>query len=134
LDTNVLSEPIRDVPNRKILSKLQMHVGSVATAAPAWNEFTFGIIRLGRAKRRRRYQAYRDDVIRQGLVILSYDQSSAEWHAEERAHLARKGATPPYVDGQIAAIAVVNDLTLVTQNTRDFRHFRKLRVVDWSQP
>jgi tRNA(fMet)-specific endonuclease VapC len=110
-----------------------MYVGSIATAAPAWNEFTFGIIRLGRAKRRFRYQAYRDDVIQKGLVVLPYDQLAAEWHAEERARLARKGLTPSYADGQIAAIAMVNDLTLVTQNTKDFRRFRNLRLVDWSK-
>jgi predicted nucleic acid-binding protein len=32
------------------------------------------------------------------------------------------------LDGQIAAVAVVNGLTLVTANVRDFRHLDALRV------
>jgi len=36
-----------------------------------------------------------------------------------------------YADGQIAAVAVVNGLTLVTANVRDFRHVEGLRVENW---
>jgi tRNA(fMet)-specific endonuclease VapC len=41
------------------------------------------------------------------------------------------GRTLPYADGQIAAIAVVNALTLVTVNVRDFRDIEGVRVEDW---
>ena len=37
----------------------------------------------------------------------------------------------PFVDGQIAAIAMANGLTLVTRNFRDFECLPGLRVVDW---
>jgi predicted nucleic acid-binding protein len=36
-------------------------------------------------------------------------------------------------DGQIAAIADVNELTLVTANPRDFRRFEGLKIEDWSR-
>jgi tRNA(fMet)-specific endonuclease VapC len=42
-----------------------------------------------------------------------------------------RGRVPPFVDGQIAAIAAVNGLTLVTRNVRDFRRFAGLPVVNW---
>ena len=42
------------------------------------------------------------------------------------------GRTPPFVDGQIAAIAHINDLVLITSNTGDFEHFRGLRVQSWA--
>jgi len=45
-------------------------------------------------------------------------QKPANWHAAERAGLVGTGRTRPYLDGQIAAIAVVN-LILVTNNTSD---------------
>lgn len=35
------------------------------------------------------------------------------------------------VDSQIAAIAVVNGLTMVTGNTADFADFTALRVENW---
>ena len=40
--------------------------------------------------------------------------------------------TPPFVDGQIAAIAKVSNLTLVTSNTGDFQGFKGLRIHSWA--
>lgn len=37
----------------------------------------------------------------------------------------------PIVDGQIAAIAFVNGLELVTDNVKDFRRFKGLGVKSW---
>ena len=65
----------------------------------------------------RRKQAlthYLEQAVHQRLTILPYDREAALWHAEERARLAAQGRTPPFIDGQIAAIAMVNRLTLVT--------------------
>ena len=41
------------------------------------------------------------------------------------------GRTPPYIDGQIAAIAVTNGCTLVTHNVADFAAFEGLQVENW---
>jgi tRNA(fMet)-specific endonuclease VapC len=41
-------------------------------------------------------------------------------------------STAPFIDGQIAAIASVNDLVLVTANKADLRGFRGLRVQSWA--
>jgi tRNA(fMet)-specific endonuclease VapC len=38
---------------------------------------------------------------------------------------------PPFIDGQIAAIAMVNELALVTSNKADFSRFKGLRVTTW---
>jgi tRNA(fMet)-specific endonuclease VapC len=37
------------------------------------------------------------------------------------------------VDGEIAAIACVNDLTLVTANAKDFTRFKDLDVENWAK-
>jgi hypothetical protein len=55
--------------------------------------------------------------------ILDYNRDAAEWHARERARLEVSGKTPPFVDAQIAAIACVNNLVLVTANQPDFPRF-----------
>lgn len=41
------------------------------------------------------------------------------------------GVVPSFADGQIAAIAAVNDLTLVTANTAHFANFAGLEVANW---
>jgi tRNA(fMet)-specific endonuclease VapC len=70
--------------------------------------------------------------VRGSFPILPYDEASAAWHGEERARLESLGRTAPFVDGQIAAIAHVHGLTLVTANPRDFATFNGLRIEDCS--
>lgn len=49
----------------------------------------------------------------------------------ERARLSKIGEIPDAVDGQIASIAVCNDLILVTNNISDFEDFDRLRIENW---
>ncbi len=51
--------------------------------------------------------------------------------AQLRAHLAIKGTPIGPYDLQIAAIALVNNLVLVTHNTREFSRVAGLRMEDW---
>ena len=88
---------------------------------------------LEESVRRRALERYLFGVLRPQLQALPYDERAAEWHASERARLERLGQTPPFVDGQIAAIVHANDLTLVTANVQDFAPFEGLRVEDWRQ-
>ncbi|MBI4603197.1 MAG: type II toxin-antitoxin system VapC family toxin [Planctomycetes bacterium] len=131
LDTNVLSEPLRPAPDPRVLARLKRHEDELATAAPVWHELLFGAFRLPHSKRRRAVETYLHEVLQRSLLILPYDSRAAEWHAGERARLAKIGRLPPFTDGQIAAIAAVHDLELVTMNVKDFRAFAGLKVVDW---
>ncbi|WP_221902128.1 hypothetical protein [Bathymodiolus platifrons methanotrophic gill symbiont] len=46
------------------------------------------------------------------LIILPYSKIAAEWYAKQRAILNEQGKMPAYADGEIAAIAAANNLTL----------------------
>jgi hypothetical protein len=74
--------------------------------------------------KREKLERYLDEVIEPSLPVLPYDGPAAEGHAAERARLTRAGQTPAFVDGQIAAVAAVNRLTVVTLNVAHFRSFR----------
>ena len=131
LDTNILSEALRPVPNRKTLKGLRDHQAEVATAAPIWHEMWFGCCRLPPSAKREAIEEYLRAVIWPTIPILFYDADAAEWHARERARLTAAGKTPAFVDGQIAAIAMVNNLILVTHNIKDYRIFKDLHVENW---
>ena len=133
LDTNVLSEPLRPYPSPRLMELLSRAADSVATAAPVWHELQFGASRMRPSKRRRLIESYLVDVVRTTMPILPYDERAAHWHAVERARLVAAGRTPPFVDGQIAAIAVVNDLVLVTANVADYEPFAGLTVENWNE-
>ena len=131
LDTNVVSEPLRPEPSTGVIRRLRNHEGEIAIPAPVWHELRFGCARLARSRRREVIERYIEDVVLESFPVLDYDRKAADWHALERARLSAAGKTPPFADGQIAAIAHVNGLTLVTANTNDFRRFKGLRVRSW---
>lgn len=131
LDTNVVSEPLRARPSRTVLRRLTAHEGEVAIASVVWHELRFGSARLPPSRRREAIERYLVDVVLASFTILDYDREAAEWQASERARLEATGKTPAFIDGQIAAIACVRDLVLVTANRADFRDFKGLRLEDW---
>ncbi len=131
LDTNVLSEPLRPSPDTGVLGRLRENRGRLATASVVWHEMLFGCHRLPESERRAEIEGYLHRVVAASIEILPYDERAAGWHASERARLSLEGRTPPFADGQIAAVAHVNDLVLVTLNRADYEGFRELRVEDW---
>ncbi len=133
LDSNILSEPTRRHPDGEVRSRLQAYRHEICTAAPTLHELRYGVARMSDGARKRQLLRYLGQVLLP-LTVLPYDGKAALWHAEERARLTAQGRTPSYVDGQIAAIAKINDLTLVTRNTSDFVHFADLRVENWFAP
>ena len=132
LDTNVVSEPLRPSPSSSVLRRLRRHEGETAIASIVWHELHFGCARLPKSRRRAAIERYLEEVVLASFPILDYGRTAAEWHARERARLEAAGKTPPFIDGQIAAIATVNDLMLVTANKADFRGFKGLRVQSWA--
>jgi tRNA(fMet)-specific endonuclease VapC len=131
LDTNIVSEPVTPIPNRRVLTKLKKYEHELSTAAPVWHELVFGYERLPQSKKRTAIGEYLHQVVRASIPILPYDEVAATWHAEERNRLSAAGRSPSFIDGQIAAVAHANRLTLVTRNVRDFAGFRGLKVENW---
>jgi len=132
LDTDILSEPVKSRPNRKVMDRLRRHHDEIATAAPVWHELWFGCARLPASSRRQALEQYLSKALAPTLVVLPYDLGAAAWHAAERARLEAAARTPPFVDGQIAAVARTRGLTLVTRNVADYEGFEGLVIEDWA--
>ena len=133
LDTSIVSAPVSKKPDTQVLKRLDDKGSECAIAAPVWHELTYGCRRLPKSKRRAALEAYLRDVVRGSFPNLPYDEAAAEWCGEERARLEALGRPAPFVDGQIASIAHVHGLVLVTTNERDFVRFRGLTVENWSK-
>jgi len=70
----------------------------------------------------------------QEVTVLDFDSACAEQFGKLQAGLLRQGITVPVADLMIAACALVNNLTLVTNNTSDFQNVPGLRLDDWLTP
>jgi tRNA(fMet)-specific endonuclease VapC len=130
LDTNVVSQPMMKMPSASVLRKLASLADECAIGAPVWHELNFGCHRMPAGKRRNALQDYLADVV-SNFEILPYDDLAAKLHALERVRLDELGTSVPFVDGQIAVIAQINELVLVTDNVRDFAPFKALTVENW---
>ena len=133
LDTNILSSLIAREPDKRVRKRLEQHAPECAIASPVWHELVFGCRRLESGRRRTAVEVFLSEVVQASFPILPYEEVAAGWHGTERARLEGLGRPVPYVDGQIAAVAHVNGLVLVTRNIKDFKHFKGLETEDWSK-
>lgn len=134
LDTNTLSEPLKTKPNGNVLLRLKQYRNEFAFATVTWHELWFGCHLLPLSQKRTIIEAYLSELLNDAIPILPYDLQAASWHASERSRLVALGQTPPFADGQIAAVAAVNGLILVTRNVADYTRYRGLIIENWFDP
>jgi tRNA(fMet)-specific endonuclease VapC len=133
LDTNVVSELTKPLPNQAVVLALREHEAACAISAITVEELTIGCARMQSAPQRALMQRWLDGLVAR-LPVLPFDTAAALWLGRERARLASVGRTASRTDGEIAAVAMTQGLNLVTRNERDFSGFEGLRVVDWFVP
>jgi tRNA(fMet)-specific endonuclease VapC len=67
------------------------------------------------------------------IPVLPMDASAGSHYGQLRAELERKGSPIGAYDLLIAAHALSLGLTLVTNNVREFRRIKQLRVENWAE-
>lgn len=126
LDTNIVIHAIRFRPPsvRQRLGEVSpddVRISSI-TIAELW----YGAEKYNAPARRRTVL----EAFLEPYAILSFDRAAGELHGHLR-HAMRHHPIGER-DLLIAAIALANDLTVVTNNTREFARVPELRVEDWS--
>ncbi|HST75733.1 MAG TPA: type II toxin-antitoxin system VapC family toxin [Acetobacteraceae bacterium] len=124
LDTNVLSELARAVPDPAVLAWADaVPVAHFCTTAITEAEVRFGVELLPPGRRRERLELALDAVFR-GVIagrVLPFDRAAALVYGRLAAQRRRLGRGVDIPDLQIAAIAVARGVdAIVTRNHRDF--------------
>lgn len=123
LDTNVISELMRPVPDAAVVGWVgQRPGGSLFTTTVTEAELRFGLALLPAGTRRKRLFAAFETMMTEDFAgrVLPFDQSAARIYAEIMADRRQSGRPMAQFDGQIAAIARSRDAGLVSRNDRDF--------------
>jgi predicted nucleic acid-binding protein len=123
LDTNVLSEVMRPVPEQAVLRWLAMQpVVSVFISAVTEAELRYGVEVLPLGKRRHALAAEIAGMIEVDFSgrILPFDSAAAIAYAEIAAGRRLAGRPIGQADAQIAAIARSRGAALATRNVADF--------------
>jgi len=126
LDTNILSNVIRD-PKGRVARRVERaapddNCTSIIVAA----ELRFGAVKSGSRRLSTRVAELLDR-----LDVVPFDAPADFAYAELRTRLERAGRPIGANDLLIAAHALALDLTLVTDNEREFSRIPDLRFENW---
>lgn len=130
LDTNIISEPTRLQPDLGVMDKLSYLSDACGLSAVTLHELRFGWLRMPEGAKKQAIGSYISQVVAQ-YPCFGYDAKAARVHAEIRTYCQKNGFALPFVDGQIAAIAIANGFVLVTRNLKDFKGIEGLRLENW---
>lgn len=123
LDTNVLSEPLRPVPDPRVRAWVNAQVTTslfVTTVSQA--EMLFGVALLPHGRRRRSLQTAIELIFEVEFAerTLPFDSSAARAYPMVAAQRRSAGRPVTAEDAFIAAIAKSRDAALATRNVFDF--------------
>lgn len=136
LDTNVVSELIRPVPEPTVAAWV---AGQAATSlfltAVNEAELRYGVAIMPAGARRDAVGAAIDGLLREdfGGRVLPFDSGAAAVYATLAAGRRAIGRPVAQADAQIAAIAAANGMTVVTRNIEDFSDTGVEVVNPWSE-
>lgn len=133
LDTNVLSEVMRPVPEPRVLAWLDSRADTdLWISAVTVAEVLLGIELLPAGKRRDQLSGIAERTFEEEFAerCLPFDALAAGKYASIVAKRTRQGRPVGVEDAQIAAIALAAGLTLATRNARDFAGIEGLAVTN----
>ena len=125
LDTNVVSEVMRERPDPRVFAWLEScDPVSLFTTAITEAEVRFGIVRLPSGLRQRKMLEEAEEIFRTDLGgrVLAFDRAAAAAFAEIAARRQKTGTRIHFADGQIAAITLVQGARLATRNVKHFQN------------
>ncbi|TDK37062.1 type II toxin-antitoxin system VapC family toxin [Rhizobium deserti] len=123
VDTNVISELMKDDRHRAVEDWLDLQVKERLYApAISLGEIVYGIEKLPEGNRKSRLRLLMKDIFAYQFTdrVLPFDEQAAYAYGRIVAAARARGKSILIADGQIAAIAEVNGLTVATRDTAPF--------------
>ncbi len=134
LDTNVLSELMRDDPNAKVLAWLDLQPSaSIWITTVTLMESRFGLFRMPAGKRRDHRLKELELILAEDIErrFAPFDEAAALSTALLLAERQLKGRPIEYRDAMIAGIAISTKATLATRNVAHFSDLGTNLVNPW---
>ena len=128
LDTNIIVYIINNKPE-KVFKRFREHEpGDLCISAITMAELEYGIANSTRPEQNRMALMF----FLSGIQIMPFDEAAAGEYGSIRAELRKKGQPIGANDLLIAAHAKAMGLTLVTNNVKEFRKVREIKVENWA--
>jgi tRNA(fMet)-specific endonuclease VapC len=127
LDTNICIYIIRQKPEAVLARFRAFQVGDIGISTITLAELQYGAMKSARPKQNR--ESLKDFIA--PLDVASFDNGASEAYGEIRVALEKSGRPIGAMDLLIAAHALSLDARLATNNEREFKRVRGLRVENW---
>ena len=134
LDTNVVSELMRPVPDPVVASWVANRAtASLFLTAFIEAELRFGLAVMPPGRRRDGLAAGLERMLQPGFTnrVLPFDSAAARAYAEIAAARRAAGRPVSHPDNQIAAIAHSRGMAVATRNIRDFEDMGIVVINPW---
>ncbi len=130
LDTNICIYIIRQKPATVLQKLAAVNVGEIAVSAITVAELHYG---AAKSQQPTRNQAALSQFLTP-LVVVPFTAEVTAVYGNLRAHLEKSGTPIGALDTLIAAHALALELTLVTNNQREFERVPDLQIENWANP
>lgn len=128
LDTNICIYLIKQ-RSPKVLRHFKSHgIGEIGISSITLAELRYGVSKSQLTEKN--CQALDEFLL--PLEIEDFDEKAAKEYGVIRTELEKAGRPIGAMDMLIGAHAAAHGATLVTNNTKEFRQIKNLRVADWS--
>jgi tRNA(fMet)-specific endonuclease VapC len=127
LDTNTCIYIIKQKPENVFKRFNELPLGSVCISTITLAELQFGVAKSSNPDKNQ--LALNHFLVR--LEVVDFDATATIEYGKIRAQLESKGCPIGSLDTLIAAHAKSLNLTLVTNNTREFSRVENLRIENW---
>ena len=137
IDTNVVSEPMRVHPDRRVIDWLdRQSAETLFLSTISLAELLLGLAVLPAGRRRDALAHTLESRITAlfGNRILGFDTAAAHAYATAVAHARQRGHQLSVADGQIAAIASVHGLSVASRDEAPFQAAGVGVVNPWTAP
>ncbi len=127
IDTNICIYIMNDHPPEVIQRFKKIGVGDVCISSVTVSELHYGACKSKQIKKNMK----RLEEFLSPFEIISYDESASECYGKIRSRLEKQGNVIGPLDMLIAAHALSENLTLITNNEKEFKRVKSLKVENW---
>ena len=127
LDTNICIYLIKEKPKKVIYKFQSLDIGEICISMITFAELEYGV---EKSKFKEKNRAALTSFLAP-IEILSFDQKAAIKYGEIRSELEKQGNIIGAYDLMIGAHAISENLTLVTNNEKEFNRISEISIENW---
>lgn len=129
LDTNICIYSIKHKPEQVFLRLQEHNPADICISSVTYAELVYGVEKSQAVEKNRLALT----LLLSNIEILNFDALAAESYGKIRADLEKQGTPIGPLDMMIAGHAKSLGYTVVTNNTKEFKRIKDLKLENWTE-